>query len=131
MRIWDIEPKYLSRNHLLGEHRELHAIWIILTTDKGGSYRNHPEVLRWKGKLLALFKRHKELVLEMENRGFKHKSNFFKSKLAEKWFSPDLMILSELAEIFGVNTIFINTIEEQKQILLKKDYEFYKKWGWE
>jgi len=27
MRIWDIPPKRLCRSHLLGEHRELHAIW--------------------------------------------------------------------------------------------------------
>lgn len=27
MRIWDLSPKRLCRNHLLGEHRELHAIW--------------------------------------------------------------------------------------------------------
>ncbi len=33
MRIWDIPPKLLCRNHLLGEHRELHAIWSILTQE--------------------------------------------------------------------------------------------------
>jgi len=50
MRIWDIAPEKLCRNHLLGEHRELHAVWAILTKDKKG-YSRHPEVLRWKGKL--------------------------------------------------------------------------------
>ena len=36
MRIWDIAAHKLCRNHLLGEHRELHAIWSILTTGKKG-----------------------------------------------------------------------------------------------
>ena len=31
MRVWDVSPKELCRAHLLGEHRELHAIWTILT----------------------------------------------------------------------------------------------------
>ncbi len=43
MRIWDIEPVRLCRAHLLGEHRELHGLWNILT-----------------------------LVQEMKNRGYDH-----------------------------------------------------------
>ncbi len=74
MRIWDIEPKKLCRNHLLGEHRELHAIWSILTCGKKG-YCHHPETLRWKGKLKALFLRHQKLILEMQKRGYRHKSD--------------------------------------------------------
>ena len=74
MRIWDIEPKRLCRNHLLGEHRELHAIWTILNKNKRG-YANHPETLRWKGKLKALYCRHKNLVKEMKRRSFRHNSN--------------------------------------------------------
>ena len=73
MRIWDIHPSKLCRNHLLGEHRELHAIWSILTTGKKG-YSNHPETLRWKGKLKALYIRHEKLVTEMINRGYNHNS---------------------------------------------------------
>jgi len=42
MRIWDIPPDKLCRNHLLGEHNELHAMWNILTQGKKG-YANHPE----------------------------------------------------------------------------------------
>lgn len=73
MRIWDIEPKYLCRQHLLGEHRELHAIWSILTKGKKG-YRNHPETKRWDGKLKALYIRHERLVEEMLMRGYAHHS---------------------------------------------------------
>ncbi len=73
MRIWDISPKRLCRNHLLGEHRELHAIWNVLTQNKKG-YSHHPEVLRWKGKLKALYMRHERLVSEMSARGYVHRS---------------------------------------------------------
>ncbi|UCH12401.1 MAG: pyrimidine dimer DNA glycosylase [Candidatus Omnitrophota bacterium] len=73
MRIWDISPAKLCRNHLLGEHRELHAIWSVLTKKKKG-YSRHPETLRWHGKLKALFLRHKKLVAEMKRRGYCHKS---------------------------------------------------------
>ncbi|MFC1687248.1 pyrimidine dimer DNA glycosylase/endonuclease V [Patescibacteria group bacterium] len=71
MRIWDIAPKKLCRQHLLGEHRELHAVWSILTKNKCG-YRNHPETQRWIGKLKALYMRHEKLVLEMKRRGYCH-----------------------------------------------------------
>ena len=74
MRIWDLPPKLLCRQHLLGEHRELHAIWVVLTKNKRG-YSLHPETLRWKGKLKALYLRHACLVEEMIRRGYKHHSS--------------------------------------------------------
>jgi hypothetical protein len=73
MRIWDIDPALLCDRHLLGEHRELHAIWSILTTGKRG-YANHPETLRWRGRLAALYARHDAQVREMRCRGFRHAS---------------------------------------------------------
>jgi len=73
MRIWDLPPQELCRNHLLGEHRELHAVWAILTKGKRG-YAHHPETRRWTGKLKALYLRHEELVFEMRQRGFRHQS---------------------------------------------------------
>lgn len=77
MRIWDISPKKLCRSHLLGEHRELHAIWSVIVNGKKG-YAHHPETLRWKGKLKALYGRHEALVVEMSNRGYQHRSSLAK-----------------------------------------------------
>lgn len=75
MRVWDIHPKHLCRQHLLGEHRELHGLWNILTKHGGkGGYSQHPETLRWVGKTKALYARHEALVKEMERRGYKHLS---------------------------------------------------------
>ena len=73
MRIWDVPPALLCRQHLLGEHRELHGLWNILTENKRG-YSNHPETRRWVGRLAALYERHEALVREMSRRGYRHAS---------------------------------------------------------
>jgi hypothetical protein len=58
---------------LLGEHRELHGLWTVLTQGKRG-YAAHPETRRWHGKLRALYLRHEALVVELEWRGCRHAS---------------------------------------------------------
>lgn len=73
LRVWDLPPHMLCRNHLLGEHREIHAIWSVLTRGRHG-YSRHPETLRWRGKLAALYRRHESVRGEMEHRGFTHRS---------------------------------------------------------
>lgn len=73
MRVWDVPPSILCRAHLLGEHRELHAIWTVLSQNKTG-YARHPETIRWQGKLAALYLRHEALVTEMTRRGYNHAS---------------------------------------------------------
>jgi len=73
MRIWDLDPAVLCRAHLLGEHRELHATWNVITLNKRG-YAQHPEVARWHGRLAALFARHEALVAELAARGYRHLS---------------------------------------------------------
>ena len=103
MRIWDLPPEILCRNHLLGEHRELHATWSILTNNKKG-YSKHPEVIRWRGKLKALYNRHEKLIAEMNNRGYNH-------------YSP---LDKKLATGKEIQDVFIDTIEEQKRIIKKK-----------
>jgi len=104
MRIWDISADKLCQNHLLGEHRELHAIWSILTNNKIG-YSNHPETLRWHGKLKALYLRHEKLVCEMEKRGFKHKS----------------FLNEDLAVGISIQNDFIDSIEKQVLLLRNKN----------
>lgn len=94
MRIWDIKPQELCRQHLLGEHRELYGLWNILTKHKGkGDYANHPETKRWQGKTLALYNRHEKLVKEMIKRGYSHNSPL-NQKLAKGVSSQRLYLLS-------------------------------------
>ncbi|MDP8259441.1 MAG: pyrimidine dimer DNA glycosylase/endonuclease V [Candidatus Gygaella obscura] len=103
MRIWDISSSRLCRQHLLGEHRELHAIWSILVNLKKG-YSHHPEVLRWKGKLKALYKRHEALCTEILSRGYNHKSPLDKKKVEGSRFQKE----------------FIDSLIKQKHILKNK-----------
>ncbi|MFP4194467.1 MAG: DUF1722 domain-containing protein [Desulfobacterales bacterium] len=73
LRIWDIQPGYLSRLSLLGEHRELHAVVSVIVNRKKG-YAVHPETLRWRGYGWALGKRHRLLAEEMALRGYREQS---------------------------------------------------------
>ncbi len=101
MRIWDISPQKLCRKHLLGEHRELHALYSILLNNRTG-YRNHPETKRWVGKLPALKKRHQLLDEEMTRRGYNHKTPLSETSGSE------------------TQTELLHTIEEQEKILKEK-----------
>jgi hypothetical protein len=104
MRIWDVDPGYLDRQRLLGEHRELHGLYNIITQGKKG-YSQHPETLRWVGHVNALVLRHKLLVEEMGLRGYNHQSP-----------------LAQSCDISTVSwpKIFINTPSEQYELLRGK-----------
>lgn len=102
MRIWDINPGYLNRQSLLGEHRELHGIVSIIRNNKKG-YSKHPETLRWVGYGWALKQRHKLLVAEMNLRGYVDRSPVLLRANANKW--PEY---------------FIDTPASQLSILSKK-----------
>ena len=112
MRVWDIHVKHLCRKHLLGEHRELHGLWNILTKHGGkGGYSQHPETKRWVGKTRALYERHEALVQEMEKRGYNHRSPLDK----------------KLAKGKGGQDVYINTLKEQKVLLRDKPCECFTK----
>ncbi|HBA37007.1 TPA: pyrimidine dimer DNA glycosylase [Candidatus Falkowbacteria bacterium] len=105
MRIWDINPQHLCRQHLLAEHRELHGLWNILTKHGGrGGYSRHPETLRWVGKTKALYERHEALVKEFVRRGYQHRTPLDK----------------RLARGQGGQDVFLQTLAEQRVILKKK-----------
>ncbi len=91
MRIWDLPPEILCRQHLLGEHRELHGLWNILTLGKRG-YSLHPETLRWVGKQAALYARHQALVDEIQKRGYNHNSPLNKKLATGKRKQSEFLI---------------------------------------
>lgn len=103
MRVWDIPVKLLCDRHLLGEHAELHAVWNIITKGKKG-YSAHPETLRWRGRLRALYERHEKEAGEMKKRGFGHKSG----------------LPRELATGKRKQTVFVDSLREQRRILKGK-----------
>ncbi|MDH3343090.1 MAG: DUF1722 domain-containing protein, partial [Gammaproteobacteria bacterium] len=96
MRLWDIDPGYLNRQSLLGEHRELHGIVSIISNNKKG-YSKHPETLRWLGYGWALKQRHKLLAAEMRLRGYTDRSPVRLRSKPEQWpqvyiDSPDIQL---------------------------------------
>lgn len=103
MRVWDVSPEILCRQHLLGEHRELHGLWNILVEGKQG-YSRHPETRRWEGKLAALYARHEALVAEMTGRGYRHHSPL----------DPGL------ATGEPIQTAFIDRLDTQVELLRQK-----------
>lgn len=78
-------------------------MWSIIINNKK-AYAHHPETLRWKGKLKALYLRHETLVKEMEARGYKHHTPL----------DPALATGND------VQDEFVNTYEEQVRILKEK-----------
>ena len=70
MRMWMVNPEMMCRQHLLGEHLELHM--IVGCLQKAKSLQGY---LR-KGlvELNAIEKRHNEIAAEMTSRGYSHKS---------------------------------------------------------
>ena len=84
MRIWDINPGYLNRQSLLGEHRELHGIVSIINNGKKG-YSNHPETKRWVGYGWALKLRHQLLAAEMALRKYVDRSPVVSNENREVW----------------------------------------------
>jgi uncharacterized protein YbgA (DUF1722 family) len=89
VRIWDVNPGYLNRQSLLGEHRELHAIVSIIRNNKKG-YSRHPETLRWQGFGWALNQRHKLLAAEMNLRGYTDRTPVKLKSKSLKW--PEVFV---------------------------------------
>lgn len=70
MRMWNVAPALLCRQHLLGEHRELHLMaWCRLHGQTLAGYTSTGLV-----ELHHIRSRHAELVREMKRRGWRHKS---------------------------------------------------------
>jgi len=68
--MWNVNPKVMCNQHLLGEHVETHM--FAGTINRGISIKGYVE----KGlvEVHNLRKRHDELVSEMLSRGMKHQS---------------------------------------------------------
>ena len=71
MRMWNVEPKFMCVNHLMGEHLEMHM--FVGTLKKGVSVKGYVE--NGLVEIHNIKKRHDELAKEIVARGFNHKSN--------------------------------------------------------
>lgn len=96
MRMWMVNPAFMCRRHLLGEHLETHM--FLGAIRKGMSLKGY-----LKNGLLeidSLLERHSALVDEMERRKYRHKSplNFGKNEIAAIANIPKILINKEHSE---------------------------------
>ncbi|MDP3987464.1 MAG: pyrimidine dimer DNA glycosylase/endonuclease V [Nanoarchaeota archaeon] len=75
-RMWMVNPKKICKNHLLGEHKELHQ--LIGSLNKNKSVKGH--INRGQVEIHNIKKRHEQLVKEMLARGYRHLSPLPKFK---------------------------------------------------
>jgi len=68
MRMWLLDPRKMCRNHLLGEHVELHM--LVGSINKGMNLDGYDGIIEPS----KIKERHGKLVVEMERRGYNHKS---------------------------------------------------------
>ena len=84
MRVWDVNPGYLDRQRLLGEHRELHGVVAVTTRGLNG-YAAHPETKRWAGLGWACAMRHRLLAAEMAFRGYRDRTPVRLRRAPGRW----------------------------------------------
>lgn len=70
MRMWMVNPQVMCRQHLLGEHLEIHMLRGNIV--KGKSVFGY--IMNGLIEFNSLFERHNELVNEIKLRGYNHKS---------------------------------------------------------
>lgn len=140
MRIWDVNPGYLNRQSLLGEHRELHGIISIIKNKKTG-YSRHPETLRWIGYGWALSQRHNLLAAEMNSRGYVDRTPATLRSQPLKWpevfvTAPDIQysLLSEKYKGIEQGRIPLPKTVQQlwaqhKYSVMARDYAEYQRIG--
>ena len=101
MRQWMVNPKFMCRKHLLGEHVEHHMFVGTLQQKKNIKGYIENNLL----EPLSLKIRHDELVKEMEARGYNH-------------YSPLEIELRKLLDYLPVEYIFyrINRQDSEKEL---------------
>lgn len=70
MRMWMVDPRILCRNHLLGEHNELHKLVGAIKKKKSLFGYISQNIIETKS--IAL--RHKVLAQELQRRNYNHNS---------------------------------------------------------
>jgi hypothetical protein len=106
LRVWDVSAGYLNRQSLLGEHRELHALYNVITEGKDG-YSRHPETIRWAGAGPALSIRHALLVAEMKLRGYVDRTPLIVRRRQCRW--PAVFVTEPAEQLALLNAKYAGT----------------------
>lgn len=104
MRMWMINPKFMCRKHLLGEHVEIHM--FLGAMKKGYSMGGYVQNNLLEAK--SLFKRHEQLKQEMIERGYNHKSeleestvNTITQKIPDEFLEYEVDVDSSSKDLFN------------------------------
>lgn len=111
MRMWGINPEFLCRNHLLGEHNEIHKHRHNFVKKHSIAKRISPVV---QIEPENMKNRHDELVVEMIKRGYNHNSPYEQ---------PDLSHLSPIERFAKIDinisyTDLVNRCPECARLIL-------------
>lgn len=71
-RMWMLPPPILCRNHLLGEHKEIHQLVGAIRKGRWKVIKGHARLGQIETRSIAA--RHEELVQELLRRGYNHHS---------------------------------------------------------
>jgi hypothetical protein len=109
MKIWDINPGYLSRQQLLAEHSELHVLMQLIQGNSDNLSKMKPTLARWIPCPSALALRHAIVTEEMRLREIEHKSDMEISGTVQ-WpeFVPDWRVADQF--------LALQDMEEQGRI---------------
>lgn len=91
MRMWNVDTRKMCRQHLLGEHVEMHMFAGCIA--KGINIEGYLNGLVETGNLA---KRHNELAKEMVRRGYKHNSPYPRTPKINAGFVDKCFNLLEL-----------------------------------
>lgn len=69
-RMWMVNPKIMCKNHILGEHKEIHQLIGSLKRNFGVSGYVKNNCI----EITSIVKRHDDIVNEMARRGYNHYS---------------------------------------------------------
>jgi hypothetical protein len=106
-------------NKRLGKQR-VEALQILNTlSGKSKGWRNHPAVLMWYGYEDALRTYHDIMVMQWMDRGFKNTMPFLSKEYVRQY--PEWM---------SDYSVYRKIICSHRSNLLRKDPEFYGKYGW-
>jgi len=110
MRMWMVNPKLLCRNHLLGEHNEIHKHKHIFIKKQSIKGRIYPIVLIEPENMQN---RHDELTDEMIRRGYNHNSPFDSPDLS---YLPDNLRFAKVDIGYNLTDLSNRCIECKKRI---------------
>ena len=92
MRMWNIPPALLCRQHLLGEHLEMHMFAGAI--NKGQNLSGY--VRKGLVEIHSIKIRHAALVFEMIKRGYRHQSPL---PLFKESFTGNINVFGNLIEL--------------------------------